>query len=192
MYFLLEKVDFHCYVSLPEGIFFQMGWNHQLERKWMLWAAHLQLPHHLERAALRPTTRSDCGNSASTNLWAVWPWLQCRFFVNWGLVVPYMVLESIMTFTPRTLISGWIMVMSRDIISKNSLNKRHFLSNLDGHFFGGLRVSALKLFEPRTGWSLFRTRRRWHRRILEDPSQETPPRTRRSRNVPLKKMTIFI
>ena len=22
MYFLLEKVDFHCYVSLPEGIFF--------------------------------------------------------------------------------------------------------------------------------------------------------------------------
>lgn len=71
-------------------------------------------------------------------------------------------LESIMTFTPRnehfllgeryhgrykrwgnkTLISGWSMAMSRDIISKKSLNERHFLSNLDGHFFGGLTVTS--------------------------------------------------
>ena len=28
MYFLLEKVDFHCYVTLPEG---NIGWNNPLQ-----------------------------------------------------------------------------------------------------------------------------------------------------------------
>lgn len=120
-------------------------------------------------------------------------------------------LESIMTFTPRnehfllreryqgrykrwgnkTLISGWFMVMSRDIISKNSLSKGHFpfkpwrkffrwvtvtskLGDFFAHFSHPQRSRMLQM--PRTGWSLFRTRRRWVAwRILEDLTKGNTP-----------------
>ena len=93
------------------------------------------------------------------------------------------------------------MVMSRDIISRSSLSKGIFLSNLDGHLFRWVTVtsklgdfsdfshpqrSRMLQMQPKTALKLSSRGPAgpsselegggWHRRILEDPIPGNPPR----------------
>ena len=137
-------------------------------------------------------------------------------------------LESIMTFTPRnehfllreryhgrykrwgnkTLISGWSMAMSRDIISKNSLSKGNFPFKPWRTFFrwvtGYIQIGWIFpiLIAPPSG-ACFRCRgpagpsselegAGWHWRILEDLTKGSLPPDPTFNECPPEKETHFI